>query len=114
MNVDKKLLELHSELCKVFTNPKRLEIINILSEGEKTVNELVELTKVSQANLSQHLAVLREKKVVNARREGQNIYYSISNPKILQACTLMREVLLEQISESESLAKKVLVAATSK
>lgn len=106
--MDKKIFEMHAEICKVFTNPKRLEIISLLRDGEKTVNELTELAGVPQANISQHLTVLRQNNVVTTRRNGANIYYKIANPKILQACDLMREVLLEKLTENEELAKRML------
>ncbi len=106
--MDKKIFEMHAEICKVFTNPKRLEIISLLRDGEKTVNELTELAGVPQANVSQHLTVLRQNNVVVTRRNGANIYYKIANPKILQACDLMREVLLEKLSENEELVKRML------
>ncbi len=103
--MDKKIFEMHAEICKIFTNPKRLEIINLLKNGKKTVSELEELTGLPQANISQHLTILRQNSVVVTRRDGVNIYYKIANPKILQACNLMREVLLEQLAESQKLAK---------
>lgn len=106
--MNKKIYEMHAEICKVFTNPKRLEIISLLREGERTVNELTELAGVPQANVSQHLTVLRQNNVVTTRREGANIYYKIANPKILQACDLMREVLLEQLRENEKLVKRMI------
>ena len=106
--MDKKIFEMHAEICKVFTNPKRLEIISFLRDGEKTVNELTELAGVPQANVSQHLTVLRQNDVVTTRRNGANIYYKIANPKILQAFDLMREVLLEKLSENEKLARRML------
>ncbi len=105
--MNKKIYEMHAQICKVFTNPKRLEIINLLRDGEKTVNELAEQTDVLQANISQHLTVLRQNNVVITRRDGANVYYKITNPKILQAFDLMREVLLEQLKENEKLAKRM-------
>ena len=104
--MDKKIFEMHAEICKVFTSPKRLEIINLLRDGEKTVSELAEQADVSQANISQHLAVLRQNNVVTTRREGANVYYKLANPKILQACDLMREVLLESLAGSKLLRAK--------
>jgi ArsR family transcriptional regulator len=106
--IDKKIFEMHAEICKVFTNPKRLEIISLLRDGEKTVSELAELAEVPQANISQHLTVLRQNSVVSTRRDGANIYYRIANPKILLACDLMREVLLDQLAENEKLARRML------
>ena len=100
------IFEMHAEICKVFTSSKRLEIINALRDGEKSVSELVDLLNIRQANLSQHLAILREKGVVTMRKEGQNIFYEVANPKILQACDLMREVLLEKLSAQQLLIKE--------
>ncbi len=105
--MNKKIYEMHAEICKVFTSPKRLEIINLLRDREKTVNELAEQADVLQANISQHLTVLRQNNVVTTRRDGANVYYKIANPKILQAFDLMREVLLEQLKENEKLAKRM-------
>ncbi len=105
--MDKKIFEMHSQICKVFTSPKRLEIISLLRNEEKTVNELAEQAGVPQANISQHLTVLRQNNVVITRREGANVYYKIANPKILMACDLMREVLLEKLAENEKLAKRM-------
>jgi len=106
--MDKKIFEMHAEICKVFTSPKRLEIISLLRDGEKTVNELAEEANVLQANISQHLTVLRRNNVVTTRREGANVYYKLANPKILQACDLIRDILLEQLEENEKLAERML------
>ncbi|MCX9087379.1 MAG: metalloregulator ArsR/SmtB family transcription factor [Candidatus Methanoperedens sp.] len=105
--MNKKIYEMHAQICKVFTSPKRLEIINLLRDGEKTVNDLAEQTGVLQANVSQHLTVLRQNNVVTTRRDGANVYYRIANPKILQAFDLMREVLIEKLAENETLAKRM-------
>jgi ArsR family transcriptional regulator len=93
------IYELHADLCKIFSNAKRLEIINAMKDKEMAASELIERIGLSKANLSQHMSVLRSKGVILSRREGINIYYRIANPKIIQACHLMREVLLEQFQE---------------
>jgi ArsR family transcriptional regulator len=61
--------------------------------------------KIGQANLSQHLAVMRQKGIVATRREGLNVYYRLSNPKIIKACDLMRQVLLEHLEAGAELAR---------
>ena len=94
-----KIYELHADICKIFSNAKRLEVINALKDKELSAGELIEKIGLSKANLSQHMAILKSKGVILARREGVNIYYRISNLKIIQACQLMREVLLEQLQE---------------
>jgi ArsR family transcriptional regulator, virulence genes transcriptional regulator len=99
------LYQMHANICKVFANPTRVMIIDLLQNGEQTVSDLEKAIGARQATLSQHLAVLRDKGVVIDRRAGQKIYYQISNPKILQACRLMREVLMEQIEQRGRLLK---------
>ena len=94
-----QLYELQADVCKIFSNSKRLEIINHLKEEELSAGELIEKTGLSKANLSQHMGVLKAKGVILSRREGVTVYYRIANAKIIEACTLMREVILEQLQE---------------
>jgi len=103
MRKGKTIFEFQAEVCKTIANPKRLEIIHALKEGEKTVTELVDMLKVPKANVSQHLSMMRAKGVLVNRRDGVNIYYSISNPKVIQACTLMKEVLTDQMRKQRKL-----------
>ena len=93
---DKSLYEMQAEICKTLTNPKRIEILNTLKNEEKTVTELVNALGASKANVSQHLAVMRHKGILTTRRDGVNIYYRVANPKVIDACALMKEVLFEQ------------------
>ena len=97
---------LHAEMCKTISNPRRQAILDTIRDGEMTVSELVEKTGVGQANLSQHLAILRSKGVVKTRREGNNIYYSISNIKIIQAYDLISEVLEDSTTSREKAIKE--------
>jgi len=107
-----KLYELHAQMCQVFTSPKRLEILNLLRDRELSVSELVRLTKLRQANLSQHLSILREKGIVKTRREGTTIYYSLANPKIIKAFDIIREMLLEKLAQTEKLSQDIRLAKT--
>jgi len=102
---EQQLYELHASICQTLANPKRLEIINLLRDGERTVGELTESMQITQANLSQHLALMRQKGILVTRREGLNIYYRLGNPKIIKACDLMRQVLLENLESNAALAE---------
>lgn len=104
--VDPKVFQLHAEICKTLSNSTRLMILNSLRDGEKSVSELAESIGVRQANISQHLAVLRQREIVTPRKQGANIYYSVANPKIINACDIIREVLMEQLVQSKELARK--------
>jgi len=97
---------LHAEMCKTISNPRRQAILDTIRGGELTVSELIEKTGISQANLSQHLAILRSKGVVKTRRDGNNIYYSISNIKIIEAYDLIREVLEDSTTSREKAIKE--------
>ena len=101
------IYELHADLCKMFSNAKRLEIIDSLKDEEMSASELIARIGLSKANLSQHMSVLKLKGVILARREGVNIYYRIANPKILQACQLIREILFEQFREKRKIVSGV-------
>jgi ArsR family transcriptional regulator len=93
---DKSIFEMQAEICKTLTNPKRIEILSVLRNDERTVTELVNALGASKANVSQHLAVMRHKGILTTRRDGVNIYYRVANPKVIDACSLMKEVLFEQ------------------
>jgi len=99
--LNKQIYHMQAEICKALANPIRIEILNLLKSGEKTVTELANLVGVNQTNLSQHLTILRSKKIVEAKRVGNNVYYSLANPRIIEACNLLRQILQEQL-EAES------------
>lgn len=110
MRKDRTIFEMQSEVCKTLASPKRIEILNSLKDGEKTVSELVYILGVPKANVSQHLAVMRHKGILKSRRVGVNIFYSVSNHKVIEACVLMKEVLMEQMKEKGKLAEMALKA----
>ena len=103
--MDLTLYELQAEITKTMAHPLRLAILHSLRDGEKTVNELTSLLGVSQSNVSQHLALMRQRQIVKTRKTGATVYYSVSSPKISQACDMVREVLLEQLRQKQELVK---------
>lgn len=96
-----QLFQLQEEVFKVLANHKRLEIIQLLSDRELSVSEMITMLGLPQANLSQHLAQLRQAKVVDFRRDGQTIYYRLADQRICQACTLIREMLRDSDGVSD-------------
>ena len=103
--MEEKMFQMHAEVCKSMANPTRLKIINLLGKGEKSVEELRKRLKLPKANLSQHLSILRQRRIVVTRREGLNVYYKCANKKMLKACEILREVLMEQLAEGGRLGK---------
>lgn len=102
----KKLYELHADICKTFSNPTRLEILYLLKEKELSVTEIIQETKLSQANVSQHLSLMKSREIVYSIRDGKNIYYKLSNPKIVKILDLVQEVLVEKLEENNTLFKR--------
>ena len=99
-NAELELYRLQAEFCKGMAHPKRIYILSLLKEGEKTVNELAESAGISQANLSQHLALMRQLGLVKTRRSGLNVYYSVADHRIVEACELVRRAIGERLRKS--------------
>ena len=101
----REFYRIHAEMCKVFSNPIRLEILHLLRYDELSVTELIEKSKLSQANISQHLAIMKAKGVVISRREGKNMYYKLANPKMVMAFDIIRDSLIEKMKKESAIAK---------
>src|SRR3990172_13182989 len=93
----------HAEMCKTFSHPKRLELIDVLRDGEMSVGDLSQKLGMAPANLSQHLAMMRERHILASRKEGNMVYYRIANLRLLEAFDLLREILFEQIRQDAAL-----------
>ena len=87
--------ELHANVCGIFSRPRRLEILDTLRDKELTVSEIHDSMSISKTNLSQHLTLMKDRGILNSRREGQHIYYSVSSKKVIQAFDLISDVLHE-------------------
>lgn len=95
-----EIFERHADLLKALSHPKRLEIVNLLRGQELAVSEVQQMLDLPQANLSQHLEVLRRVGVVVARREGKHIYYRLAHKNFIKASDLLRAVLVERHRDS--------------
>ena len=104
MKVNKEIFELQAGICQTMANAKRLEIISILGNGELAVGVLAERMDVKISNLSQHLSIMKNKGILISRRDGVHIYYRISNPKVIKACSLMKEVMTELLHDQGKLS----------
>jgi len=85
----KEAYQKNALIYKILANPKRLEILNILKKKETSVEDLLKITKLPKANLSQHIALLRHNGLVVPRRDGLNIHYRIVDARIVEPCKIL-------------------------
>jgi DNA-binding transcriptional ArsR family regulator len=98
------LFRMHAELCKAMANEHRQAILHTICGEEKCVSDLAAEIGISVHNVSQHLRVLKERRLVASRKEGHTVFYRVTNQKFMEACALMRQALIEQhLEQGESL-----------
>ncbi len=93
------IYRLHAEFCKTLSDANRLLIITELAKGEVSVNELTRRIGLQQSNASKHLSLMRENGLVNARREGSTVYYSLSDMRVYEALKLLMEAQADQFEK---------------
>lgn len=100
-----EIFELHADFCKTIASSKRLMIIDLLSKQELSVSEIVKVLDVRLSNVSQHLRVLRSRNIVKSRKDGQTVYYSLTNSKLPNICNEIRSILLDGMEKRGEKAK---------
>lgn len=85
-------IEQASRAMKAMSHPLRLKILCVLGDREISVQEIVDSVGTSQSNISQHLAILRDKGVLRTRKDANRVYYRVGDPRVLQLIGMMREV----------------------
>jgi len=88
-----------AEYFSVLSEPTRLRLLNLLRDGEKCVQELVDATQTSQANVSKHLKVMVQAGILNRRAEGTSAYYSVSDELIFDLCGMVCDRIASRIEE---------------
>jgi DNA-binding transcriptional ArsR family regulator len=101
---EEQLYRLQADLCQALTDPTRLKLLTLLGKKPCAVKDLVEATGERQAKISQHLAIMRQRGIVHTQRVGTEVHYSLADPRILEACHITREVILQQLTRQASLA----------
>jgi DNA-binding transcriptional ArsR family regulator len=88
-------IELQAKLFRGFADPSRLSILEALQDDERTVGKLVEVTGLTQPNVSNHLSCLRDCGLVTVRQQGRFAYYSLSDDRVAQLLLLADELLAD-------------------
>jgi len=93
-------------MCRALNDPKRLLVLYLLAAESRSVGEICSELGVSQANASQHLAVLRDRGLVNTSREANRVVYSLRHPRVLDAIDILREVMGDEWSRRQALGRR--------
>ena len=92
-----------ADIFQALAHPTRIAIIELLEHGELSAGELMDQLGIEQANLSQHLAVLRAKQLVANRKAGNQVFYSVRDPLLIKVLALMRRYFYSHLQESMDL-----------
>lgn len=101
------LRRLKAEFFQALAHPTRVAILEQLREGELAAGTIIDRLGMEQANVSQHLAVLRAKQIVVNRKVGNQVFYSVRDPLIIQVLDLMRAYFQKHLSEVLSMLEEV-------
>lgn len=96
-----------ADIFSVLANPTRIHIIELLRDGELSVGALTERLGVEPANASQHLAILRNKRLVEKRKEGNQAFYSLRDPMLIEVLGIMRGYFQSHLSEAMEMLREM-------
>jgi len=105
--LENEINELHSRLCAALADPKRILILYTLVDGPMSVTGICQSLRVPQPTISRHLKILRERGLVEAKRDAQSVFYSLTDERVIQALDILREVLADLLETQSNLAQSV-------
>ena len=101
------LRQFKANIFQALAHPTRIAIIEVLRDGELPAGTIIEKLQLEQANASQHLAVLRAKHIVVSRREGNQVFYAVRDPLLIEILDVLRRYFQVHIEESLSLLQEI-------
>ncbi len=101
------LREYKASIFQALAHPTRIAIVEVLREGELSARAIQERLGIEQANLSQHLAILRSRQIVAHRKEGNQVFYSLRNEVLLKVLDMMRQHFQANLSEAAQMLSEI-------
>jgi DNA-binding transcriptional ArsR family regulator/rhodanese-related sulfurtransferase len=101
-----RLYDQFARIGKALSNPHRLELLELLAQGERTVDSLAGEIGLSLANASQHLQALRQASLVDSRKQGLYVYYRLADPAVCDLCRVLRTVAEHRLADLERLVRE--------
>jgi rhodanese-related sulfurtransferase/DNA-binding transcriptional ArsR family regulator len=100
--------EQFARIAKALANPHRIEIVDVLAQGERSVEAIAQETALTVANASQHLQALREAQLLKSRKAGLHVYYRLSNPNVYRLIQVIREIAEQELAELDRIVDSYL------
>ncbi|HLJ17004.1 MAG TPA: metalloregulator ArsR/SmtB family transcription factor [Bryobacteraceae bacterium] len=107
MTTTHELRRFKAEIFQALAHPTRIAIVEALRNGEMSAGQLIEQLGLEQANASQHFAVLRSKQIVLNRKEGNQVFYSLRDPVLIEVLDILKRYFYSQLSETMSMLKEM-------
>jgi ArsR family transcriptional regulator len=105
--MQEKLREYKASIFQAMSHPTRIAILEALRDRELSARAIQEKLGVEQANLSQHLAILRNRQIVSSRKDGNQVFYSIRNPMLVEVLDIMRRYFQANLADAIQLLGEV-------
>ena len=103
----RELRQFKAEIFHALAHPTRIAIVELLRNGEMPAGRIIERLGLEQANASQHFAVLRSKQIVVNRKEGNQVFYSLRDPVLIEVLDILKRYFYSQLSETMSMLKEI-------
>ncbi|HZT66504.1 MAG TPA: metalloregulator ArsR/SmtB family transcription factor [Acidimicrobiales bacterium] len=98
-----ELEDLTVGVCRALSDPKRLMLLYALKDAPRSVGELADLLEVSQSNVSQHLGLLRDRGLVDTKRDANRIIYTLRYPRVVKAIDLLRTIMNDELDRRQAI-----------
>jgi ArsR family transcriptional regulator len=106
-NLRSEIDRLHAQVCNGLADPNRILILYTLSDNAYNVSDLAKAIDLPQSTVSRHLKILRDRGMVTSQRDGQSVFYSLADDRIIQALDLLRAMLASSLESQAELARSV-------
>ena len=101
------LRQFKTEIFQALAHPTRIAIVETLRDGEMSAGKLIEKLQLEQANASQHLSILRAKQILVNRKAGNQVFYSLRDPALIEVLDILRRYFYSQLSNTRSMLEEV-------
>jgi ArsR family transcriptional regulator len=105
--MSQELRQFKAEIFQALAHPTRIAIVEMLCKGEQPAGRLIDQLGLEQANASQHFAVLRSKQIVVSRKEGNQVFYSLRDPVLIEVLEILKRYFHSQLSKTASMLKQI-------